>query len=183
MVATDGTTLKDGGRPNTKAPIPVELLIVTITTIYPSKRNLEDVKRLYKWVGLDTLSTAVYMLGGWPMLVSNFMPAVNFHHAVFLARHSRVVKYLRTGMSPEEIIMELLRMGFNLKGILCYILLRGRYEAPGNRKAYHYDSIVFVDGLALTIPRLNDLQDLGMPRTPETMSILRNIYTKSLLGG
>ena len=47
VVDTEGTTLKDGGRPNAKAPIPVELLIVTIITNYPNKRSMDDVKRLY----------------------------------------------------------------------------------------------------------------------------------------
>ena len=61
VVATEGTVLKEGGRPKANAPIPVELVIVTITTNHPSKRNQEDVKRLYKWVGLDFLSTAVHM--------------------------------------------------------------------------------------------------------------------------
>ena len=109
VVATEGTTLKDGGHPKANAPIPVELLIVTITTNYPNKRNQEDVKRLYKWVGLDTLSTEVHVLGGWTMLVSN----------------SRVVENLRAGIAPGEILRELLRMGLNLKGILYYIILRG----------------------------------------------------------
>ena len=93
---------------------------------------MEDVKRLYKWVGLDTISTAGNMLGGWPMLVSNFAPTVNFLHAVFSARNSRVMKYVKTGMAPGDILRELLRMGLNLKGALYYILLRGRYEAPGH---------------------------------------------------
>ena len=70
VVATDGTTLKDGGRPKAKASIPVGLLIVSITTDYPNERNMGDAKRLYKWVGLDSLSTAVHTLGGWPMQVS-----------------------------------------------------------------------------------------------------------------
>ena len=64
VVATEGTVLKEGGRPKAKAPIPVELLIVTITTNYPKKRDHEDFKCLYKWVGLDSLSTADHMLRG-----------------------------------------------------------------------------------------------------------------------
>ena len=164
MVATEGTVLKEGGRPKAKAPIPVELVIVTITTNHPSKRNQEDVMRLYKWVGLDSLSTAVHMLGGWPLLVSNFMPAVNSLHAVLSARHSRVVENIKACMAPGEILRELLHMGLNLKGVLYFILLRGRYEASGNRKAYYFDSIVFVDDRSLTISRLDDLQNLGVPR-------------------
>ena len=69
------------------------------------------------------------------MLVSNFMPAVNFLHAVFSARHARVIGNVRAGMSPGEILRKLLRMGLNLKGILYYIVLRRRYEALGNKKA------------------------------------------------
>ena len=67
--------------------------------------------------------------------------------------------------------------------VLCFVLPRGRYEAPGNKKAYYYDSVVFVDDRSLAIPRLEDLQDLGMPRTPETLSNLKNIITKSVAGG
>ena len=86
-------------------------------------------------------------------------------------------------MAPEEIIRSLLGMGLNLKGVLYFILLRGRYEAPGNRKAYHYESIVFVDDRSLTIPRLEDLQDLGVPRTPKTLYYLKKIISKSAAGG
>ena len=35
----------------------------------------------------------------------------------------------------------------------------------------------------MTIPRLDDLQDLGMPRNPDTVSILHNISTRSVSGG
>ena len=117
---------------------------MTVTTNYPKKRNQEDTMRLYQWVGLDSLSIAVHILGGWPLLVSNFTPAVNFFHAVFSARHSRVVENVRAGMSPGEILRELLRMGLKLKGVLYFILLRGRYEVPGNKKAYYYDSVVWL---------------------------------------
>ena len=118
---------------------------MTITTNFPHRRNLEDSKRLYKWVGLDSLSTAVHMLGGWPLLVSNFTPGPSFLHAVFTARHSRVIENGRAGMAPGEIIRSLLGMGLKLKGALYFVLLRGRYEAPGNRMVYHHDSMVFVD--------------------------------------
>ena len=117
------------------------------------------------------------------MLLSNFMLAVNFLHAVFSARHAKVVENVRSGMSPGEILRELLRMGLNLKGALYFILLRGRYEAPGKRVAYYFDSIVFVDDRSLAIPRLDDLQDLDVSSTVETLSYLRNITTKSVSGG
>ena len=79
-----------------------------ITTNNPNKRNIDDVKRLNKWVGLLSLSPAVHMLGGWPIPVSNLTPAVNFLRAVFSARNSRVVENLRAGMSPGDILRELL---------------------------------------------------------------------------
>ena len=145
---------------------------MTNTTNHPYRRSQEDTKRLYKWRGLDSLTTTVHMLGGWPLLVSNLTPAFTYLHAVFAARHSRVIENVRAGMAPGEIIRALLGKGLNLKGVLYFILLRGRYEAPGNKKAYHYDSIVFVDDRSLTIPRL---EDLGVPMTPETLHCLKNI--------
>ena len=123
MVATESTDTKEGGRPKAKTAIPVELLIVTITTNYPGKGNQEDSNRLYKWVGLDSLTTAVHMLRGWPLLVSNFTPAVSYLHAVFAVRHSRVIENIRAGMAPGEIIRALLGTGLNLKGVLYFILL------------------------------------------------------------
>ena len=49
-------------------------------------------------------------------------------------------------------------MGLNLKGILCYILLRGRHEASGNLMAYHFDSIVVFDDRALSFCRQDNLK-------------------------
>ena len=46
VVATEGTVLREGGRPKAMAYIPVELVIAIITTSYPKKRSQEDVKRL-----------------------------------------------------------------------------------------------------------------------------------------
>ena len=42
MVTTESTSIKVGGRPKAKTSVPVELLVVTVTTNYPMTPNQED---------------------------------------------------------------------------------------------------------------------------------------------